>query len=88
MLQTMEGELLFFDASDVNAGLAELIDLDVAAEVLPDRFDPCGTSATWVSFLTITDLDEGCFFDWLQAIVQPLGGEVLEAGVAGPPPTA
>ena len=79
MLRKMEAEVLFCHARDASAGVAALIDNDCAVEVL-DRFDPCGTSAIWVKVLVITELDEDAFFDWVEAIVSPYGGDLLEAG--------
>ena len=84
MLKKMEAQIIFGNANDVNAGLAALIDHDCDVRILPNLIDPY-SSAVWVRAVTITELGESCFFDWLQAVVDPLDGMVLEAGLAGPP---
>lgn len=78
-MQTMEGELLILDAEDLDANLAVLADHDVKITILP-LVDPCGTSAVWLEFSATTDLDEDHFGSWLQDIVEPHNGDVIEWG--------
>lgn len=80
-MQTMEGELLIIDAEDLNANLTVLADHDVKTTILP-WVDPCGTSAVWLEFSVTTDLDEDHFGSWLQDIVEPHNGDVIEWGLA------
>lgn len=78
-MQKMEAEVIFYDAGNVPAGIAALIENGCETEIIPDRFDEAGTTATWVK-ATITECS-GDLFDTLQAIVGPLGGDVLAADI-------
>ena len=87
MWRRMDAEILFTDANDVNLGIATLIECGFDVEILLDWIDPY-SSATWINARTISELDELAFFRWVAAIVEPLHGDVVEAGLAGPPPCA
>ena len=88
----MQAEIMFLDADDVGAGITALRDRGCHVELLltrdPCRHDPCGTSAIWLR-VTVAHCDEE-LFDWIQGIVEPLGGDVLEADLPRrqPSPTA
>ena len=81
------GKRLMHDPNDVGTCTAELIDRDVDVEVLVDRIDVY-SPVVWVRAETLTELDEIPFFDWLQAVVEPFNGQVLQAGRADLPPAA
>jgi hypothetical protein len=87
MLRRMEAEILFHDWDAENRGSAALLEHDFAVEVLLDRIDDY-SPAVWINTKVASELAEDRFFDWVQSIVGPLRGEVLEAGVCGPPPQA
>jgi len=36
----------------------------------------------WVNARTLSELDHFRFLDWVQTIVEPVGGDVCEAGLA------
>jgi hypothetical protein len=81
MLTRMDAEVLFHDPADVNPAIAELIERDFDVQVLEDLIDECGP-AVFVLAVVISELDVDAFFDWVKAIVDPLGGEVTQAGRA------
>jgi hypothetical protein len=83
MLQRMEAEILFLNPNFVNPGVAALIELDFEVEVL-DWIDPHGPTV-WIKAYITSELDEYKFLDWMLSIVGPLGGDVVEAGLADPP---
>jgi hypothetical protein len=87
MLQRMEAQILFHDPNDVSEGSAALIEQGFDVEVLDDLIDPCGPT-TWIRARTTSDLAEGHFFDWVQSIVEPLGGWIEEAGRVDAPPAS
>ena len=78
-LQT--AEIIFLNPADMNPAIAELIELDFDVEVLDDWIDDEGP-AMWILAHAITELDDRAFFDHVQAIVEPLGGDVGAAGYA------
>jgi hypothetical protein len=82
MLRRMSAEILFLNPNDVSSGCAELIERDFAVEALDgdDWIDECGPTV-FVRARIITDIGEDHFLDWVQAIVEPLGGDVMEAGL-------
>jgi len=90
MLNRMIAEIIFLPA-DLNPAIAELIELDFDVEILDDWIDDDGP-AVWMLASTSTELDDSAFFDRVKAIVEPLGGFVVEAGRRnsrrGPPANA
>jgi hypothetical protein len=81
MLRKMVAEVLFLNPNDLNRGAAELIEHDFDVEYLDDWIDDYGR-AVWVNARTLSELDDISFFDWVETIVEPVGGEVCEAGPA------
>jgi hypothetical protein len=90
--ESTTGAANFLSADDVGAGITALRDRGCHVELLltrdPCRHDPCGTSAIWLR-VTVAHCEEE-LFDWIQGIVEPLGGDVLEADLPRrqPSPTA
>ncbi len=81
MLRKMVAQVLFLNPHDLNRGSAELIEHDFEVQYLDDWIDDYGR-AVWVNALTLSELDDFSFLDWVQTIVEPVGGDVLEAGCA------
>src|SRR5262245_4734797 len=81
MLRKMAAEVMFANPNDLNRGSAELIEHGFVIEYLDDHIDDF-TPAVWVNAWTISELDDYRFFDWVETIVEPVGGEVCEAGPA------
>ena len=81
MLRKMVAEVIFLNPNDLNRGTAELIEHDFDVEYLDDYIDDY-SPAVWVNARTLSELDDFGFLDWVQTIVEPVGGEVLEAGLA------
>jgi len=81
MLRKMVAEVIFLDPNDLNRGSAELIERDFEVEYLVDWIDDY-SGAVWVNAWTLSELDGISFFNWVQAIVAPVGGDVVEAGLA------
>ena len=77
-LNRLIAEIIFIDPADMNRTVVELIDRDFDVEVL-DWIDDEGP-AVWILASTLTELDASGFFDRVKTIVEPLGGDVLEAG--------
>ena len=81
MLRKMVAEVMFLNPDDLNRGSAELIEHDFEVEYLDDSIDDY-SPAVWVNAWTLSELDDFSFFDWVESIVAPVGGEVVEAGLA------
>src|SRR6266403_6376109 len=79
MLTKMLAGVMFLNPNDLNRGSAELIEHGFDVQYLDDWIDDYGP-AVWVNAWTLSDLDDDSFFDWVQYIVEPVGGEVLETG--------
>ena len=77
----MLANVIFLNPNDLNRGSAELIEHDFEVEYLDDWIDDYGR-AVWVNAWTLSELDDFSFLDWVETIVEPVGGEVLEAGHA------
>ncbi|SRR6266404_4927649 len=78
MLRKMLAIVMFLNPNDLNRGSAELIEHDFDVQYLDDWIDDYGP-AVWVKAWTLSNLDES-FIDWVQTIVEPVGGDVSEAG--------
>jgi hypothetical protein len=85
MLQRMQADVLFLDPHDLNPGIAVLVEHGFDVENLDDWIDECGPTVFIRARIT-TEIDEDHFFDWMQSIVEPLGGDTIEAGLADPLP--
>jgi len=84
MLRKMLAQVMFLEPDDLPCGSAELIEHGFEVGYLDDWMDDY-SRAVWINVWTLCELDASSFFDWVEAIVEPLGGEVLEAGLAAPP---
>jgi len=81
MLRKMLAQVMFLNPNDLNRGIAELIEHDFDVEYLDDWIDDYGP-AVWVNAWTLSRLDDSSFFVWVKTIVEPIGGDVCEAGLA------
>ena len=79
MLQRMSAEIIFINTDDPGPVIQKLLEIGYDFEVLRwDRDD--GTKPdTTITVSTFTELDAFAFFDHVQAIVGPLGGDVIAA---------
>jgi hypothetical protein len=81
MSTQFEAEILFLDPADVPRAIEALAAAGCEFEVDHDAFDECGpTVFGWAT--GTTELDENDIGDWLLAIVDPLGGDVVQWGFA------
>jgi hypothetical protein len=80
-------EVMFLNPLDVRPAIAELNELGFKLEVLENLIDPYGP-AVWIETWGESNLSEDQFFDWIMSIVEPLGGDVLEAGLWSPKGTS
>jgi hypothetical protein len=85
--QLMLAEVLFDHPDSVTRATTELHELGFEVEVF-DLHDPCGEPYVWTEVIGASELDESKFFDWIFRITAPLGGDVLEAGLASKGPCA
>ena len=83
MLNKMDAEIMFANPAHVNPAIAELIKRDFSVEIHGDMIDECGPTV-FIRTVVITEHDDSTFFEWVQATVEPLGGDVTEAGHALP----
>jgi hypothetical protein len=81
MLNLMDAEILFFDPADVDPAIAKLIALGFSVHIRKDWIDEGGPTV-FIQAAIMTEVDSSDFFDWVQKIVEPLGGDVAEAGHA------
>ena len=86
MLQRMSAEIIFMKTDDPGPVIQKLLEIAYNFEVL--RWDrPKDTKLdTTVTVSTITELDAFAFYDHVQAIVGPLGGDVIAADLVSSPP--
>jgi hypothetical protein len=81
MLNLMDAEILFTNPADVKEAIAELLKRDFSVKIRKDMIDKARPTV----FILATGFSEhslGTFFDWVQTIVAPLGGDVWDAGHA------
>ena len=81
MLQRMAAEILFLDPSDMKPGIAALGALGFEDFRVLDWADPYGPTV-WITCQFNTELDQCAFLNWATDIVEPLHGDVVEAGLA------
>ena len=82
MLRKMQTEILFLDPDDVGPCSATLVEHGFSIERL-DWTDPYGPTV-WIMATIDSDLSQDRFFDWIAGIVEPLHGDVVEAGLSHP----
>jgi hypothetical protein len=82
----MQADVLFLDPNDLNPGTAALLEagFDVV-ENLVDWIDEAGPTV-FVRVGITSAIGEDDLLHWLQEVVEPFGGDVIEAGVADPAP--
>ena len=81
MLRKMIAQVIFLNPNDLSRGVLETIEHDFDLEYLDDLIDDDGP-AVWINARTFSELDDLSFLHWVQTIVGPVGGDVLEAGLA------
>ncbi len=89
MRQRMSAEIIFLKTDDPGPVIQKLLEIDYDFEVLKWDWHDGTKPDTTVTVSTITELDAFAFFDHVQAIVGPLGGDVIAADlVSSPPPSS
>jgi len=79
MLQRMSAEIIFTKTDDPGPVIQKLLEIGYNFEVLRWDWDKGAKPDTTITVSTITELDAFAFFDHVQAVVRPLGGEVIGA---------
>jgi hypothetical protein len=91
MPNLMSAEILFHSPADVDPAIAELTALGFRIKIREDMIDEGGPTvfirATGFTEHSLTHaaaavIGGPTFFDWMQTIVEPLGGDVWGAGDA------
>lgn len=80
MLRPMMAELIFANPNQMHPARIELVKRGFKVRFLEDWFDQHGPHV-WLLATIACELDQSAFYDWMRAIVEPLGGDVLEAGL-------
>src|SRR5882672_883108 len=75
LLKKLIAIVIFRNPSDLNDGIAELIEHGFDAQYLNVWIDQ-GTPKCWVNAWILTDLYEEEFSDWVKDILIPVGGYV------------
>jgi hypothetical protein len=78
-MKRFTAEILFLNPTDVATAVAALAAVGCKFEIDHDAIDPCGPTV-FGQVTGTTELDENNIGDWLLAIVDPLGGDVVEWG--------
>ena len=86
MRQRMSAEIIFLNTDDPSPVIQKLLEIGYNFEVLRWDWDKGTKPDTSVTVTTITELDAFAFFDHVQAIVGPLGGDVIAADLVSSPP--
>ena len=79
-----EAEILFLNPNDVPPAVEALAAVGCEFEIDHDAIDPCGPTVFGMVTGT-TELGENDIGDWLLAIVDPLGGDVVQWGFSRAP---
>jgi len=85
----MYGQVLFSDGDDLDGAIAAIRAQGFEADIehVIDEDDPDGCPPTiFVAVTGTSELRDGQFLNWLSAVVEPFGGNVMEAGYADPSP--
>jgi hypothetical protein len=80
----MEAELLFPTPAYMERALPTLRELGFEIEVLNERIDEFGPTICCRARIT-SELNQEEFLHWVFSLVDPLRGDVYEAGYAHPP---
>ena len=83
MLQRMVAEILFLDPADRDPCIAVLNKRGFDEVEILDLVDPYGPTV-WITARINTDVSADRFLGWVSSIVEPLGGDAVEAGFADP----
>jgi len=86
MFQRMSAEINFFNTDDAGPVIQKLLQIGYNFEVLRWDSDDGAKPDTTITVSTFTELDAFAFFDHVQAIVGPLGGDVIAADLVPSPP--
>ena len=86
MLQRMSAEIIFINTDDPGPVIQKLLQIGYNFEVLRWDWNKGAKPDTTITVSTITELDAFAFFDHVQAIVGPLGGDVIAADLVPSPP--
>jgi len=76
----MVAELIFLEPDDVRPAVAELTELGFDCEVL--HWTEPYSDAMWILARANTELDVDDFANWVESIVDGLGGDPLDAGAS------
>ena len=79
MLQRMSAEIIFINTDDPGPVIQKLLEIDYDFEVLKWDWHDGTKPNTTITVRATTELDAFAFFDHVQAVVRPLGGEVIGA---------
>jgi len=82
-----EAELCFLDPNTVPRAVEALAAVGCEFEIDHDAIDDCGPTV-FGTVVGVTELSEDDIADWLLAIVDPLGGDVMQWGFTQAPPPA
>ena len=83
MLQRMMAEIIFGNPADMHPAIAGLVGRDFTGRFLDEWFDDEGLGPhVWILAFTESELDQSAFFGSVKAIIEPLGGDVIEVGLA------
>ena len=88
MLQQISAEIIFMKTDDPGPVIQKLLEIGYNFEVLRWDLDDGAKPDTTITVKAITELDAFAFFDHVQAIVGPLGGDVIAADLVPSPPPA
>jgi hypothetical protein len=75
-----EAEILILDPADVPDAVEALAAVGCEFAIDHDAIDPFGPTV-FGKVTGTTELGDNAVFDWLQAIVEPLDGDVIECGL-------
>jgi hypothetical protein len=84
MLNEMTAEILFRNPDDRDAAIPTLVGHGLKITRLDDWVDECGPTV-WILASSVSELDQNAFFDWINGVVDPLGGDVVVAGLGWEP---
>jgi hypothetical protein len=76
-------EILFLNPNDLDAARPKLAELGFEVEVLTGWVDPHGPTK-WILARALSELEPSDWFNWVSGVVEPLGGDVVEAGFEHP----
>jgi hypothetical protein len=85
MLQQISAEIIFMKTDDPGPVIQKLLEIAYNFEVLRWDWHDGTKPDTTVTVKAITEFDAFAFFDHVQAIVGPLGGDVITADLVSLP---